>query len=189
MVKTNLLKQQFSPEQNKVFDEILFERENTVLAYKILLKQYAATKSKIRTIEKKLIDPVQEINETDFTLRRIEYEIAAIENKYKAIDKAIKNYKDAMKNFDHIIVNPHGRTFNPNSVMDWYTNGLKNHLRTAHYAIEQGLDAIRITKRYFKNITQVFQSNALRQKYLKSRQLRQQAIIEARPEASGITCL
>jgi hypothetical protein len=63
------LKQQLTPEQNKVLDEVLFEKENTVIACKILLKQYGDTKRKIKAIEKKLIVLMQQQPENNTTPR------------------------------------------------------------------------------------------------------------------------
>jgi len=171
MVKPYLIKQQLSPEQNKVLDEVLFQRADTVIAYKILSRQYSETKRKIKAIEKKLIVMMQELGEKDFTPRRIEGEIAAIENKYPVIDKAIKNYKEDMRNFDHLIGMPNFRIFNPERPDDWHIRGMRSHLRSAEMYIDRGLDALRITKRYFKNITEAFQWHNEMQKLRKYRQL------------------
>jgi hypothetical protein len=166
------LKPLLSPEQNKVFDEVLRQHEDTVAAYKHLAKSYSSVKSRIRSIEKRLVALMSSLPENDWTPRRIEGEIGAIENKYRAIDKAIKNYKQEMHSFDHIINMPQFRMFNPQHQQDWSIGGLKRHLSMAHYYIEQGLDAIRITKRYFKNITDAFKSYAERQKWKKQAALR-----------------
>jgi hypothetical protein len=183
MVKTYLIKQQLTPEQNKVLDEVLFERENTVLAYKILSKQYGDTKRKIKQIEKRLVELMQRQPENQqVSLRWIEYEIAAIENKYPVIDKAIKYYKEQMKYCDQFLSRPDLRTFNPEHQSNWHISGMQNHLRQAHMYIERGVDAIRITKRYFEKITTAFKSNELHQKTLRSQALRR-AEMEARAAA------
>jgi hypothetical protein len=54
MVNIFLIKQSLSPEQIKVLNEVLFERDNTMLAFKIFMKDYLGAKSKIRAIEKSL---------------------------------------------------------------------------------------------------------------------------------------
>jgi prolyl-tRNA synthetase len=105
--------------------------------------------------------------------------MGAIENKYKVIDKAIKNYKEQIRYFNNIIGRPEFRMFIPGRENDWNIGGLKTHLRYANQYIEQGLDAIRITKRYFKNISNTFQSNTDFQKSKKSLEIRK-AIMETK---------
>src|SRR5690348_12049395 len=112
MINIYLLKQQLSPEQNKVLDELLDHRENTLLAYKELQKQYSNTKRNVKTAEKKLIAILPQLPENSFTPRWIEGEIGSIENKYTAIDKAIKNYKQSMQFFNKDISSPWFRAFN-----------------------------------------------------------------------------
>ena len=103
---------------------------------------------------------MSELPENAFTPRWIEGEIASIENKYPTIDKAIKNYRQSMQFFNRDISYPLFRTFDPHNKYDRAIQNLKTHLYSANQSINQALDAIRITGRYFKNITTAFQSHA-----------------------------
>jgi hypothetical protein len=165
------LKPLLSPEQNKVFDDVLLQHENIVLEYKYLAKKYSDVKRNVRVNEKKMVALMGRLPENDWTPRRIENEIGAIENKYTAIEKAIRNYKQEMHSFDHIINMPNFRMFNPQHQQDWAIGGLKRHLSMAHHYIELGLDAIRITKRYFKNISEAFKWQASMEKLRNQRAL------------------
>jgi hypothetical protein len=169
MININLLKQQLTPEQNKVLEEVFTEREDVLLGYKYLQKKYSGTKGNIKRIEKKLIVMMEQSSADAFTPKWIEGEIASIENKYPAIDKAIKNYRQSMQFFNRDINHPLFRTFNPHNMHDRIIQNLKSHLYSANQSIDGALDAIRITGRYFKNITTAFQSHAARQKIQKSR--------------------
>jgi len=162
-----LLKQELSPDQAKVFEEIILQWEDTQLAYKHVQKRYSGIKRNIKAIEKRLIVLMDSVPEKDHTPRWIEWEIASIENKYKVIDKAIKNYKEVMQVFNKIVSMPNFRTFNPNHQNDWFIYNLKNPLSLANHHINQALDAMRITKRYFHNISNTFKSHAERVKLMK----------------------
>jgi exonuclease VII small subunit len=178
------IKLRLAPEQNKVFEDVVMQWEDTIQAYKHLQKKYSGVKKNIKAIEKKLVIMLNDLPEKDFTPIRIEHEIGRIENKYIAIDKAIKNYKQCMQSFNHIVSLPNFSTFNPHLERDWFITGLKNPLYSANSEINQGLDAIRITKRYFNNITNAFKYYAERQKMLKQIALRTLPPPPPAPDAS-----
>src|SRR5437868_4215252 len=138
MINISLLRQLLNPEQIKVLEEVLSQREDTILGYKILQKQYSNTKRNIKAIEKKLIRELQNLPEDSFFPRRIEAEIAAIENKYPAVDKAIKNYKQAMQYFNRCLSDPYFRLFNPQNQWDRSIQNLRSYLGTANICIDGG---------------------------------------------------
>jgi exonuclease VII small subunit len=158
------IKPELTAEQNKVFEEVLLQWEDTVQAYKYLQKKYAGVKKNIKAIEKKLVKEMNDSMEDSFTLRWVGREVASIENKYAGIDKAIKNYRQAMQSFNHIAGLPNFRMFNPGNRLDWHITNLKNSLSRANMEITGALDGIRITKRYFNNITTAFKAHATRKK-------------------------
>jgi exonuclease VII small subunit len=161
-----IIKLQLTTEQNKVFEEVLLQWEDTVQAYKYLQKKYSGVKRNIKAIEKKLVKELSDSREDSFTLRWVEREVASIENKYASLDKAIKNYRQAMQSFNHMVGLPNFRTFNPTNRFDWHITNLKNSLSRANMEITGALDGIRITKRYFNNITTAFKAHATRQKMI-----------------------
>jgi hypothetical protein len=180
MIKIALIRQQLTPDQNRVFEEVATQYEDTVEAFNIMRKQYSGVKSRVRAIEKRLVTLLRNMPDRSLTPMTVEGNIGSIERKYIDIDKAIKYYKQEMSYFNQVLNGPHFRSFNPFHEGDWAIGNLKRHLREAYFYIERGLDALRITQRYFDHITKAFKWHADFQKRQKSQAIRR-AQMEQKP--------
>jgi hypothetical protein len=153
-----------SAEQLKAMEEVLDKRQLTLDSFKLLRKDYARVKTNVKRIEKKLLALMEEDGDDKFTCKWIEREIASIENKYPAIEKAMKHYNEAMKSFNHTITAPYFLSFRPEEPTPGWSGSplrsLKSYLSSADSRIDEAANAIRITKRYFKNAASAFKSHA-----------------------------
>jgi len=149
-----------SPEQFKAIQPVLQEREIILESFKLMKKDYAAVKNKIKSIEKKLAVLMQQAGDNSFTCKWIEHEVEHIEKKYPVIEHAIMHYKRAISAFHHILDGPRLYSFNPSETYGSYITNLRNYLSSAESYIDRAQDAIRITERYFKNISFAFKAHA-----------------------------
>lgn len=144
--------------ENKIkFDDMLDQHNATLLNFKKLKSKYSSIKSNIKRIEKKIVimmDEMPERNSSDMVMN----EIRSIENKYECIEKWIKKYKEQQSYFIKTIKSDAlNRTENFNDTI----------LRLNYFSsysnsdIAQANDCIRITKRYFKNITFAFKYHSM----------------------------
>jgi hypothetical protein len=169
-----------SPEQLKAMEEVLDKRQMTLDSFDLMRKDYARVKNNVKRIEKKLLALIEENDPDTHVCRWVEREIASIENKYPAIEKAISHYNQAMKSFYSGISSPHFLTFKPEEERTpfWGSSPLRNlksYLSSADSRINEALNAIRITKRYFKNIASAFKGHATLKAARKERERRQWA--------------
>jgi hypothetical protein len=178
MKNIHFLKMRLDPEQNKALDLALYNRETTAVAYKLLRKKYAGLKGNIKRIEKKLLMIMQEAGEENFVCRWVQREVEHIENKYPGIDKAAKKYAEAQRAFNKELENIY---FFKCSTSYQFTNGMQtldSWLRTANSYISSAENDMRITKRYFKNITSAFASHATTMAYKKAMELRKAKLLQ-----------
>ncbi len=100
----------------------------------------------------------------DFVFHHIGRQVESIENKYKDIEFAIKHYNMSMNSFHHRINSPDFTQFDPQQPVYGYgynpLRDLKNYLSLANGRIDNAMDAMRITERYFKNVTSAFKGYA-----------------------------
>jgi hypothetical protein len=148
-----------SPEQLKALEDVFEKRELTLESFKLMRKDYARVKANVKRIEKKLLALIEEEGHDAFIGKWIEREVASIENKYAAIENAIKHYNTHMQSFNRTITSPHFYSFSPGTGYGSTPNQLRSCLSSASGRIDEALNAIRITKRYFKNITSAFKSH------------------------------
>lgn len=168
MKDINRLYRILSTEQLKVLEDVFLKTEETLESFKLMKKDYARVKSRIKAIEKKLPAVMEQEGERAFTSHWIIREVGSIENKYKDIDFAIRHYNEYMRQFRSTINSPHFIIFNPQHVSsshspffnDYPVGHLLGNLSSANSRIDDALNAIRITQRYFKNIAGAFKSHA-----------------------------
>lgn len=141
-------------------EDVLERRELTLESFKLLRKDYSRLKSRVKAIEKKLMPVIEQEGNGSFVSNWIGREVASIENKYKDIDHAIKYYNVAMKSFNDTIHSPYFINFNPQDKFNSPLYNLKSYLNAADMRITAAFHAIRITQRYFKNISSAFKGHA-----------------------------
>lgn len=153
-----------SPERLKAMEGILERRELTLESFKLMKKDYSQVKSKVKQIEKKLLSVMEQEGNDASVCKWVEREVIHIENKYKDIDHAIKHYKIAMSGFNRDINRPEFWSFPlPETHSGFYSHplgNLRSHLSTADGRINDAMNAMRITERYFKNVASTFKSHA-----------------------------
>lgn len=151
-------------EQLKAMEEVFEKREQTIEGFKLMRKKYAGIKNRIRAIEKKLQVIIEQQGDKDSVSFWIIREVSSIENKYKDIEFAIGHYNEAMRLFNQQINSPHFWGFKPEEVATHFqyspVNQLKSFLALADSRIDNAMDAMRITERYFKNVASAFKSHA-----------------------------
>ncbi len=149
-----------NPEQLKVMEGVLEHRQLTLDSFKLMRKDYSQVKSNVKKIEKKLLKIIEQVGDRDHIPQWIVREVTSIEKKYKDVDHATKKYKQYMSAFNRVITAYNFREFNPHEFYHSPVRTLRSHLSVADTYINQAQDAIRITGRYFKNITSAFQGHA-----------------------------
>jgi hypothetical protein len=156
------------PEQQKALEGVLEDRLMTLESFKLMRKDYSKVKSKVKQIEKKLVAIMEQADEKDYTGRWIMREVESIEKKYKDIEYAIKHYNQSMRMFNSFI-NSHHLSQYDFEQRQWGgpVSQLKSYLSSADGRINDALNAIRITERYFKNITSAFKGHASQMAYRK----------------------
>jgi predicted nucleic acid-binding Zn-ribbon protein len=159
MIHIHFLKQQLDPEQNKLLEEVLHERELTLQRFKNLRKKYSGLKSNVKRIEKKLLIIMQQLPEETFIPRWIQNEIESIEKKYSGIDKAIEKYKSSQL-FNEVLKSVNFTQGNSPEQFKDRIRRMRGWLSTCGTYIFSAEDDIRITKRYFKNIRSAFEAHA-----------------------------
>jgi hypothetical protein len=160
MIKIHILKQRLDPEQNKLLDDVLNERELMLDSFKLLRKKYSGMKNNIKRIEKKLLVAMEQMPEEKFIPQWIEREVESIEKKYPGIEKAIQKYKSSMQLFNKELESVYFfKSHSPEQFTDG-TRRLRSHLYICGSYISSAENDMRITKRYFKNISSAFESHA-----------------------------
>ena len=154
-MKKDILKsgENLNPESKIKFDDMYAKHIETLERYKRLKKDVANIKSNIKSIQKanlKMQNELPEGNRYD----SIKYEILSIENKYAGIAKAIKKYKLNQKYFMGYFSVKYRTSLDENT----YRN-LNNYTSNSNENIAEANNCIRITKRYFKNISDRFASH------------------------------
>ncbi len=160
MIDVFRLRRDLNPVQLELMEEILMRRDMTLDCYKLFRKNYSGVKSRVRRIEKKLLTIMQQVEPESFVPRWIQGEVSHIEKKYILIEKAIRQYKFAMKSFNDIVNAPGFIHFDPDQKYNGTIYALNNYLSSADRCIDEALGCIRITERYFKNITSAFEGHA-----------------------------
>jgi hypothetical protein len=157
MKNIRLISETLSPENRIKFDGVLTNHDAALLNFKKLKSKYSSIKSNIKRIEKKIVimmDELPEQNNSNWVMN----EIRSIENKYECIDKWIKRYKEHEDSFIRTIKS------DALSRMDNFNDTIMRLNNCSAYSnsdIAQANDCIRITKRYFKNITTAFKYHSM----------------------------
>ncbi len=150
--------------QLDAMEEVFVKREQTLESFKLMRKKYAGIKNRIKAIEKKLLVIMEQEKDDAWVSHWIMREVASIENKYKDIELGIKRYNQTMNFFNDTINSRQFWGFKPEEVVTHFqhspVNQLKSYLGSADSHIGQALNAMRITERYFKNISSFFKSHA-----------------------------
>jgi hypothetical protein len=149
-INMSYLQQNLTADEFKMLEDVLSKIENALLCHKEVLRRYSGIKSNIKKIEKKMALLAEELTEDHSPLMWIPYEIEKIERKYPGIEKAIKNHMQSMAAIKMSLKNG----FSPN--YKHYSSTLQTlnmHVYICDAANHKAEDDMRITKRYFKNIS------------------------------------
>ena len=103
---------------------------------------------------------MEQLPEETFVPRWIQNEIESIEKKYSGIEKAIEKYKSSLELFNKELESVYFQKGNSPEQFKDRTRRMRGWLSTCGTYIFSAEDAIRITKRYFKNIRTAFEGHA-----------------------------